>query len=280
MVKKRDIEELDIVEETYGRIVRPVFKTAKRVPYFEWRIRGFRRESLQKLLGEQMLMDTVQKFALKYPRDLSTHGFSFSGDHHGKRFVQMDCGKGLKVSYLRNWRFKWGVFGRDCTFYRENAYPDDCVVVSSEGVDSYLGDLAAIQSALLLQEGKNTKLLGRTKLDFSKLSEKRIRKLTSILLTQGVIATYLNDLDYQGMSGEYGRESPTGRMTDSYESEDFDEKGGQRDEVMKQFREMQDDRKKFEIIRFMPPKLRKEDKKPSIYDVPSRSPGCYCTGHI
>ena len=256
------MKKQSVSQKAFERIVKPIFTKAEEIDRFSERIASHSNSGVVKeLLERPQLESLVNEFSEKFP---AKRGFSFYGDDHGKRLVSMDLLDGVgQVNYLRNWDFGWRAYGRDCTFYREYARPDDCSELVIDKKHFFLNDFASIQSAILLNQELNGEPVEKIGYDFLVLNGYAREDISLKLLLNGVIASYINSKNDGG--------DLTGRMTDpvpAYDSGQHSENyylglaimGTNSQEVQKKecekwqngFNAMKRQRKKFNIIRIEP----------------------------
>lgn len=287
MTKKQNT---NVIELTYKKIIDPIFeliikrekspyspgelRDVSRTKYFEWRLNGFPKKSLLEMLLDDNLSPIVKEFVDMYSKNFSP-AWSFYGSNHGRVFASTEQKSDngiLGISYIRNWEFGWRERGRDYTFYREVAWPDDCVGIFSENTADFLDDLAAIKFAELMYSQNKDNFLSKLKTDFSKFTKKNLEELAIKSFVNGVVTAYSNDTRYE----EIRDEPYTGEKTDAYTMQDsrdyWDYKDGYKmgtyqgyqkvERIKQEAEEREKEWKKFDIIKYFSSNLKKDKNPP------------------
>ena len=130
------------------------------------------------------------------------------GDNHCSHLASVSQNTAT-VTYIKYWQFEWEDYGRDKTFYREAAWPHDCIRVMISDQEYYVNDL----TTLAFVQGKDLREeLVPLKQQLDK-EEKDCQAWTRNQMTvMGIMDSYFN---YKSMAGISAHRSPlTGRMTD------------------------------------------------------------------
>ncbi|MDD5133338.1 MAG: hypothetical protein PHD81_01545 [Candidatus Nanoarchaeia archaeon] len=281
------METEDNASKMYSKIIKLIFPKSEDVPHFNWRMNCFEDGIFDKLVDTPELNILIEEFIKKIPAT----GVTFVGDNHGTEWVSLENDGGdIIPSYFNNWEFSWEEFGgKERTFYRELASLDDCTKLLIKKKPFYFSDLASIQSAVLLwnkqREFPLNKVLKEPDCDLLKLEERIQKDLALKMLVIGTLASFKNDRfyyelygpsryalpntnkrtdEYTGTGDNNSRTAPLGYMINPFYTGD-----SPREKVWKQMEKMKKDRKKFELIKFVPKLLQKEKYS---NEEPNRSP--------
>ncbi|MCX6707724.1 MAG: hypothetical protein NT001_06320, partial [Candidatus Woesearchaeota archaeon] len=239
----------------YEHMIVPVLGSkTQMVPYFDWEVNCFGGKNIKDLLQMEELKKYIPLFKEQYLRNTQTSGFSFYGDGHGERLVQSNFEQGLAISYFKNLLFDWTFCSMPYSAFETAEDREDCIGISQNDTNFHLDYLAAIQSAILLYNGKFGNPIKKIGIGISSHPQKN--DIISALFVNGIMAAYFSDKYCQDLSGKVDHCANTGRRIDTDTEDGFYAELKENEEERVLFRNM---------IRFHPRESKdRPDRRPNL----------------